>query len=411
MEHSIPEILAPARDRECLLTALRYGADAVYVGGKQFGMRASAANFDEAGLREAVALSHKAGAKVYVACNILPHEEEMEQLPEFLQMVQETGADALIIADLGVMELARRYAPRCALHISVQFGAVNSAAVRRLKEMGASRVVLSRELSLTEIARIREKNPDGPELECFVHGSQCMSVSGRCLLSHVLTGRDANHGDCAQPCRWRYHLLEEKRPGRFYPIEEKEEGSFLLDAYDLCMLDYVAPLAAAGVSSFKIEGRGKAAYYVAGTVNAYRLAVDGYAASGCSSGYRPPEWVREEAEKVSHRPYGTGFYFGMPEQNTQAGGYIRSYEAAAVTREWRDGYLRVSQRNRFFRGETLEVLLPGARPLPLAVSSMWDADGKELEAANHAEMTVWIPCPTPLDAGLLLRRRLEKRDA
>ncbi len=281
MEHSIPEILAPARDRECLLTALRYGADAVYVGGKQFGMRASAANFDEAGLREAVALSHKAGAKVYVACNILPHEEEMEQLPEFLQMVQGNRGRRPYYSRFGGHGAGAAIRARCALHISVQFGAVNSAAVRRLKEMGASRVVLSRELSLDRDRPYSEKNR-WSGIGMLFHGSQCMSVSG-VACSHVLTGRDANRGDCAQPCRWRYHLLEEKRPGRFYPIEETEEGSFLLDAYDLCMLDYVAPLAAAGVSSFKIEGRGKAAYYVAGTVNAYRLAVDGYAASGCSS--------------------------------------------------------------------------------------------------------------------------------
>ena len=229
MNRRIPEILAPAGDRECLAAALRYGADAVYVGGKQFGMRASAANFDAQGLKEAADTAHQAGAKLYVTCNTLPHEGELERLPEFLQLVQAAGADALIVADLGVMALAQRYAPRCDLHVSVQLGAVNSAAVRRLGELGAARVVLSRELSLGDIARIREKNPDGPELECFVHGSQCLSVSGRCLLSHVLTGRDANRGDCAQPCRWRYHLTEEKRPGRYFPVEETQDGSYILD--------------------------------------------------------------------------------------------------------------------------------------------------------------------------------------
>ena len=406
MNRRIPEILAPAGDRECLAAALRYGADAVYVGGKQFGMRASAANFDAQGLKEAADTAHQAGAKLYVTCNTLPHEGELERLPEFLQLVQAAGADALIVADLGVMALAQRYAPRCDLHVSVQLGAVNSAAVRRLGELGAARVVLSRELSLGDIARIREKNPDGPELECFVHGSQCLSVSGRCLLSHVLTGRDANRGDCAQPCRWRYHLTEEKRPGRYFPVEETQDGSYILDANDLCMIEHGAALAQAGVTSLKIEGRAKAAFYVAGTVNAYRMAVDGYAASGCSPEYHPPEWVREETEKVSHRPYGTGFYFGIPGQNVRAGGYVRPYEVAAVSEEWRDGRLRVSQRNRFFRGDVLEILVPGKKPLSLPVSSLWSENGEELETANHAQMTVWLPCAEPVASGLFLRRRI-----
>ncbi|MCI8553568.1 MAG: U32 family peptidase [Clostridiales bacterium] len=402
-----PEILSPAGERESLLAALRYGADAVYLAGRSFGMRAAAANFDKDGLWEAVELAHAAGAKAYIACNTLPRDRELESLPAFLEQVDAAGADALIVADLGVMALARRYAPRCALHVSVQLGVTNAAAAAQLYEMGAARVVLSRELSLEEIALLRDRAPKELELEAFVHGAVCLSVSGRCLLSAALTGRDANRGDCAQPCRWRYGLVEEKRPGLVFPVETAQEGSYLLDANDLCMLEHVAALAQAGIVSFKIEGRAKAPYYVAAVTNAYRMAVDGYAASGFSADYRPPDWLREETDKVSHRPYGTGFYFGMPGQNTVSGGYIRRWEVAGAVLSWEKGELTVSQRNRFFAGEELELLPPGERPFTVTAAPLSDGEGRPLSVANHPEMTVRFPCPRPVAAGTLLRRRRE----
>ncbi len=406
-----PEILAPAGDRERLLAALRYGADAVYLAETRFGMRSAPANFTPEGLREAVRLAHAAGAKAYVACNVLPRNGEIDELPAYLETVQDAGADALIAADLGVLSLARRYAPRCAVHISTQTGVVNYEAARMLYELGASRVVLARELSLAEVAELCARVPAGLEVECFVHGAMCMSVSGRCLLSNVLAGRDANHGDCAQPCRWKYHLIEEKRPGEEYEIGEGEGGSYLLNANDLCMIDHIAALAEAGVASFKIEGRAKAAYYVAAVTNAYRSAVDAYERAGFPADYRPDSWMREELDKVSHRPYGTGFYFGMPKQHIQSGGYIREYEVAAVVEGYAEGRLLLSQRNHFRRGEVLDVLEPGQEPFFLPAEELYDGEGMPIDCAPHPTMKLQIPWPRPLAEGSFLRRKTTKGKA
>ena len=407
VQHSAkcPEILAPAGDRGRLEAALRYGANAVYLAGTRFGMRSAPANFTEEGLREAIRLAHAAGAKVYVTVNILPRSREMDELPPYLELVQDAGADALIIADLGALDFAKRYAPRCALHVSTQAGVVNYAAARMLHSLGASRVVLARELSLEEVAEIRARTPKELEIECFVHGAMCVSVSGRCLLSNYLAGRDANHGDCAQPCRWKYRLLEEKRPGEEYEIGEGEDGAYILNANDLCMLEHIADLARAGVDSLKIEGRAKAAYYVAVATNAYRCAVDSYRAAGFPPDFRPAPWMREELDKISHRPYGTGFYYGAPEQNTRFGGYIREYEAAAVAEGYENGRLLLSQRNHFRRGETLDVLEPGKPPFLLTVEELYDGEGAPLEAAPHPLMKLQVPYPRPLAAGSYLRRK------
>ncbi len=400
---SRPEVLAPAGDEERLAAALRFGADAVYVSGKEFGMRAACANFDGEGLQRAVAMTHAAGKKLYVTGNILPRCRDLERLPAYFSQMDSLGVDALIIGDLGTMQLARQYAPHCALHVSTQFGVVNDATARALYELGASRVVLARELSMEEIRTIRAKTPPALELEAFVHGAICMSFSGRCVISNYLTGRDANHGECAQPCRWKYQIVEETRPGLPLTLEQTDEGSFLFNANDLNMIDHVAELALAGVSSFKIEGRAKSAYYTAVTANAYRQAVDGFAASGCSPDYMPEDWIREELNRVSHRPYGTGFYYGMPSQHLQAGGYIRAWEVAAVVEGWQDGWLRLSQRNRFFAGDTLNVLSPDEKPFCLSVRCMLDADRQPIEAAPHPTMTVYVPFDRPLPAGTLLR--------
>ena len=398
------EILAPAGDRERLEAALLFGADAVYLAGKAYGMRSAPANFDEEGLRQAVSLAHKTGRKVYVTVNVLPRNEEMAALPAYLEFLQDCGADGIIAADLGVMRLALRHAPRCALHVSTQTGVVNFETARMLHELGAARVVLARELSLDEIAEIRAKTPPELELEAFVHGAMCMAYSGRCLLSAYLTGRDANRGACAQPCRWKYQLVEPSRPDRMLTAEEEENGTYLFNADDLCMIDHLPALSRAGVRSLKIEGRAKAAYYVAVITNAYRSAADGWATAGFSPDYRPEPWISAEVDMVSHRPYGTGFYFGTPCQNTAAGGYIRDYEIAAVAEDWADGLQRFSQRNRFVLGDVCSVLEPGRPPFTLTVREMFGPEGEPITAAPHPTMPVWLPLPRPLVPGSLLRR-------
>lgn len=400
-----PEILSPAGDPERLAAALLFGADAVYAAGKRFGMRSAPANFDEQQLQEASRLCRTQGKKLYITCNILPRNDEIDELPAYLEQL-DMVADALIVADLGVMRLAQKYAPHCDLHVSTQLGVVNYETARMLWDMGASRVVLARELSLDEIAQIRAKTPPELELEAFVHGAMCMSYSGRCLLSSYLTGRDGNHGDCAQPCRWKYELIEPTRPDRPMTVQEDGQGTYLFNANDLCMIEHIPALCRAGISSFKLEGRAKAAYYVAGVTNAYRQAVDSYFNCGCDPMWKLPAWLAREPYTVSHRPYGTGFYFGDPSQNTVTGGYIREYQAAAVVTGYEDGYLIVSQRNRFCEGDELETLIPGEQPLTLHAIGLQDEDGEPITATPHPTMTVRIPFERPLPLGSYLRRRV-----
>lgn len=401
-----PEILAPAGDEERLGAALFYGADAVYLSMTQYGMRSASQNFSEAELCHAVALAHAVGAKVYLTCNILPRNDEIDRLPAYFEAAVAAGVDALIVADLGVIGLAKRHAPSLPLHISTQFGVVNYQTARELYDMGAERVVLARELSLDEIATIRQKTDPALELEAFVHGAMCMSYSGRCLISNYLTGRDANHGDCAQPCRWRYEVIEPNRPNDRMTVEETREGSFLFNANDMNMIEHLPALAEAGISSFKIEGRAKAVYYAAVTTNAYRAAVDGWEASGFAPDYRPAEWIVDELNKVSHRPYSTGFYFGTPGQNLAFGGYVRDYQVAAVAESWDDGTLTVSQRNRFFVGDTLEVLEPAAPPFSVTVRDLVDEEGILIDNAPHPTMRCRFTCDRPVREGSLLRRAL-----
>ncbi|MBQ4332885.1 MAG: U32 family peptidase [Clostridia bacterium] len=399
----IPEVLSPAGDTERLEAALRFGADAVYVSGRDYGMRAACANFDRDELLSAVEKTHAADKKIYVTCNVLPRNKDIDQLPEYFAYLNKIGVDALIISDLGTMELAKQYAPHCALHVSTQFGVVNHATATALYRMGASRVVLARELSMDEIREIRAKTPPELELEAFVHGAICMSYSGRCVISNYLTDRDANHGECSQPCRWKYTVVEETRPDLPMTLEQDENGTYLFNSNDMNMIAHVAELAQAGVSSFKIEGRAKSFYYTAVTANAYRRAVDGYVASGCSADYVPEEWVIEEMNKISHRPYGTGFYYGMPAQHLKQGGYIRAYEVAAVVDGWADGWLMTSQRNRFFLGDELEVLEPGGKPFTFIPKALLNEDKQPIEMANHPMMRVYIPFERPLRPGTLLR--------
>ena len=399
-----PEVLAPAGDRERLEAAVLYGADAIYLGGLQFGMRAASAKFGPEALKSAVDFAHERGVRVYLTCNTLPRNAELESLPEFLRTAATCGIDALIVTDIGVLAAAKRLVPELELHISTQAGIVNYAAASEFYRMGAKRVVLARELTLEEIAGIREHTPPELELEVFVHGAMCVSFSGRCLLSNYLTGRDANRGECAQPCRWGYHLTEEKRPDQHFPIFEDEQGTYILNAKDLCLIEHIDKLIRAGVTSLKIEGRAKSSYYVSVVTNAYRCAVDGYLRD--PEGYRTEPWLLEEVRKVSHRQYSTGFLFGRPEQGQyyENGGYQRSYEVIAVADGWEEGRLLLTQRNKFSAGDRLEVLEPGCAPFELIAEGIIDSAGEKVQSACHPMEQVSIPCGRPVKKGAILRR-------
>lgn len=382
------ELLSPAGDMERLRMALHYGADAVYLAGREFGMRSSAVSFDDETLAKAVEETHEKRAKVYVTCNTLPCEEELRRLPDYLAFLQDIGVDALIIADLGVMKMAEKYAPRLGRHVSTQLGVVNSATANVLYDMGADTVVLARETPLEDIRRIRAETPKDLKIESFVHGAMCVSFSGRCLLSNYMTGRDANRGQCAQPCRWKYHLVEEKRPGEYFEISE-DNGTYILNSRDLCMIEHLRELIDAGVSSFKIEGRTKSAYYAAVITNAYRHAID-----AALRGEAPERvWV-EETEKVRHRPYSTGFFYGYPGQHTAASSYLAAYEVAAVVENCGDdGNAVLSQRNKFGRGDRLELLTNDGYPVSFTADELFDGEGNPIECARCAVMTVKMKLP------------------
>ena len=402
-----PELLCPAGDAERLAAALYFGADAVYLGGEAFGMRSSPQNFSASALPDAVQRAHAAGAKVYLTCNTLPRNDEIERLPAFLQHAAECGVDAFIVADIGVLALCKKYAENVAVHISTQAGVVHYAAARAFYDLGAKRVVLARELSLAEIAEIRAKAPDDLELECFVHGAMCVSFSGRCLLSNYLTGRDANRGACAQPCRWAFALSEKSREGQYFPISEEPDGTYILNSKDLCMIEHIPALIAAGVDSFKIEGRAKSAYYTAVVTNAYRAAIDGYLQDP-SPDYRPAPWVVAETEKVSYREYCTGFYFDSPQATANislAGGYRRPWDVVAVVKGYENGFLLCEQRNKFCVGDTLEALERGKPPFTFCVKTLQNGEGEPIDAAPHPTMQVRVRCDTPLPAGSLLRKQ------
>lgn len=404
----IPELLSPAGDMESLQAAVLYGADAVYLGGNAFGMRRGAA-FDAETLTEGIAFAHAHGVRAYLCCNTLPTNQEMEMLPAFLHMARDCRADALIAADVGVLAMARELVPEVELHASTQVGIMNWRTAAELHRLGASRVVLARELPLTEIRRIREKIPPELELEAFVHGAMCMSVSGRCVISNYMSGRDANRGECAQPCRWSYHLMEEKRPGEFFPVFEDEQGSHILNARDLCMIEYLDRLAEAGIASCKIEGRAKAAYYAAAVTGAYRAALDALEHTPAGERFEPPPWTVEEVRKVSHRPYSTGFYFGEPGQSPRLGGYIREWEVIAAVEGCAGGFLTVTARNKFSLGEHAELIQPGKAPEPFPLEKIIDPEEGQVESARHAMRKYLLPYSGTVTAGAMLRKqRIEK---
>lgn len=400
-KYNKPEILSPAGDMERLIAAVNFGADAVYLAGQEFGMRTSPSNFNMEELINAVEFAHEKNVKVYLTCNTLPRNEEIDKLPAFINNAKDAGVDAFIVADMGVLQLIKKYAPYVDVHISTQAGIVNYLTARTFYDMGAKRVVLARELSLDDISTIRAKTNNSLEIEVFVHGSMCVSFSGRCLLSSYLTGRDANRGDCVQPCRWKYNLVEENRQGQFFPIIEKNGGTYFLNSRDLCMIDHISEIIKAGATSLKIEGRAKSAYYVAVTTNAYKHALNAYL-----NGEKMDTWMSEELDKISHREYNTGFFFGNePGQVYSNGGYVRHYDVVAVCDGYKDGMMEISQRNKFFKDDDLDVLEPGGKPFNLHVEKIFDQWGNEVDSTPHAMQKLFIPTNKSVKKGAYLRKK------
>lgn len=401
------ELLSPAGDFKRLRLAAKFGADAVYCAGSMFGMRTNPSNLNGNELKEAVELVHSQNKKIYITCNTLPRNDEIPFLPDFLKYAQDIGVDAFIIADMGVLAAAKKYAPNVDVHISTQAGIVNYASANAFYDMGATRIVTARELSLDEIKTIRDKCNPKLEIEAFVHGAMCMSFSGRCTLSNYLTGRDANRGDCAQPCRWKYYLMEEKRPGEYFPINEEKEGAYIFNSRDLCMIEHIPELVDAGIDSFKIEGRAKSEYYTAMVTYAYRAAIDEYLKNP-SADFVLPDWIKGEIDKISHRKYTTGFYFGTIQngQVTDNGGYERAWDVCAVYKSCENGKLTVEQRNRFFGGEELEVVEPFKKPYKITVQNLFNEKDEEfVSAANKATDVYSFSVDREISSDAVFRRK------
>ena len=401
-----PEILSPAGDYERLLGAVRFGADAVYLGATFFGMRSGPANFNYDELKKACDFAHNENVKIYLTCNTVPRNSEIDVLPAFIEETATAGVDAYIVTDIGVLNCIKKYAPEKQIHISTQAGITNYASANAFYEMGAKRVVLAREVSLSEIAEIRAKTPKELDIECFVHGAMCVSFSGRCLLSNYMTGRDSNRGDCAQPCRWKYALCEETRPGQYFPIEDDSSGTYIINSKDMCMIEHIPELYESGVTSFKIEGRAKSAYYTSAVTNAYRCAVDEFKASGFSKEYRPSEWIVEELKKISYRDYCTGFYFDNPSEEANIsfkGGYNREWTVAGITEVCENGRLYGTQRNRFFEGNIIEVMEKGVEPYEIEVRDLRNGEGEHIDNAPHPTMNFSFQCDKTISPGAYLR--------
>ncbi len=407
VERKKPELLAPAGDMERLRMAVLYGADAVYLAGTSFGMRAFAGNFTNDEMREAVRFAHDHGVRVHVTINTMPRNDEIIHLPAHLEHLQDAGVDALIVADMGAFTLAGKYAPRCERHISTQASIANYVTANAWYDLGAKRVILARELSLEEIRTIRENTPRELEIEAFVHGAMCVSYSGRCLLSNYMTGRDSNRGACAQPCRYQYYLMEEKRPGEYFPVFEDEKGTYIMNSRDMCMIDHVGDLLGVGLDSLKVEGRAKSAYYAAIVTNAYRHAIDA-AAEGLPL---DPVW-RDEVDKVSHRHYATGFYYGQPGQYFDNSRYIREWQVVAIVTECdEEGNAVLSLRNKFSAGDTVEVVGPDRKPVMFTAGTMQDGEGNILDEVHHPEMVfkMKLPCAVPAYSILRIERDLSAK--
>lgn len=404
MHQKKPELLAPAGDFEKLKFAINYGADAVYLGGQNFGLRANSKNFDESELNHAISYAHKHNVKVYVTVNIFANNEDIDGLKNFLPSLKQ--ADAILVADPGIFFMVKNILPDMDIHISTQANVTNYESARFWAQLGAKRIVLARELSLAQIKQIHEKVSQ-VELEAFVHGAMCISYSGRCLLSNFLTSRSANHGDCAQPCRWKYNLVEETRPGEFFPIYENENGSFIMNSKDLCMVNHLDELIKCGVTSFKIEGRMKSIYYVAGCTKIYREAIDDYFAQS-SLYYSKKDYYLEQLNKISHRHYSTGFYFGKSQNEIyESASYIKSYEFLGIVKDFdlANSIATIEQRNKIQVGDEIEILSP-KKNFSMKIENLWDSDGVQINSAPHAQQIIKLKSPYPLNKMDIIRKKL-----
>ena len=403
MRYRKPELLAPAGDFERLRMAVAYGADAVYLAGTDFGMRSFAGNFSPEDLPRAVQYAHDRGVRVHVTVNTMPRHDEADRLPEHLERLNDAGVDALILADLGAFTLAGKYAPNCERHISTQQSIANHHCATAWYDLGATRVVLARELSLQEIRAIREKCPKELEIETFAHGAMCVSYSGRCLLSNYMTGRDSNRGACAQPCRYSYALMEEKRPGEYFPVFEDEMGTYILNSRDMCMIDHLDDIMDAGIDCIKLEGRAKSSYYAAIVTGAYRHVLDDVAAG------RPVDQVwRDEVDHVSHRVYSTGFYYGPPGQYTASSRYLREWQIVALVEDCdENGLATLSLRNKFAAGDALEIVGPNVRPFPITAPTMEAEDGSVLTEPRTPQMRFKMQLPRPVPPLSMVRRSVD----
>lgn len=411
-----PELLVPANNLEVFKEAVYYGADAIYIGGEVFGLRAKAKNFTREEMAEAVAFAHEHRVKVHVTVNILAHDEDLKDAREYLSELKEIRPDALIIADPGMYGLAKEICPEIDRHISTQANNTNSLTYRFWYEQGAKRVVSARELSLKEIKEIRANIPDDLEIESFIHGAMCISYSGRCLLSNYFTGRDANHGECTHPCRWKYAVVEEQRPGEYLPVYENERGTYIFNSKDLCMIEHIPELIDAGIDSFKIEGRMKTALYVATVARTYRRAIDDY--MNDPSVYEANmDWYREEIAKCTYRQFTTGFYFGKPSEEAQVYGsntYINEYTYLGIVYETMEhipvaskagDYVRISQRNKFCRGDVIEIMKPDGRNIETVVEEIYDETGDRQDSAPHPKQTLYLELSQPAEVYDILRCR------
>ncbi len=402
-----PELLAPGGSLEKLKVAILYGADAVYVGGEAFSLRVAAENFSFEEMKEGLEFAHERGKKVYLTANILPHNKDIKEFEEYIKAIEPLGFDAVLVADPGMMEIVKQLAPDLPIHISTQANNVNYKSAEFWYKQGAKRVVLAREMSMDEIREIRANTPKDLELEAFVHGAMCVSYSGRCLLSNYLTSRDANQGACAHPCRWNYTLMEETRPGEYMPVYENERGTFIFNSKDLCMIEHIPEIIQSGITSLKLEGRVKTSYYVATVVKAYREEIDRYLKD-------PDNYVFDKNQidelcKVSHRPYSTGFYFGKPNENGQvytSSSYIRDYDLIGIVTDYdeKTKIATVSQRNRFFVGDEIEIMQPGKSFFKQKVEYMENENGESIDVAPHAAMTLRIPVAEPVVKDAILRK-------
>lgn len=405
-----PELLAPAGSLAKLKYAIEYGADAVYIGGEAFSLRVAAKNFSNEEIREGIKYAHDRGKKVYITANIIPHNSDLKEFPDFVREVDKMGADAIIVSDMGTFSIVKEVAPTLDIHISTQANNTNYMSAKMWYKLGAKRVVLARDLSFKEIEEIRDNILPENELECFVHGAMCVSYSGRCLLSNYLTHRDANKGACSHPCRWKYYLMEEKRPGEYMPVFENDRGTFLYNSKDLCMVGHIPDLIKAGITSFKIEGRVKNELYVATVVGAYRRAIDAYYAD--PDNFKVADDIYDELEKVSHREYTTGFYYNKPDENNQlytGNTYIQDYTIAAVVTGYdaKTGIATLEQRNRFFRGDELELISPHKKSFSFTADYMTDENGNDIDVAPHPQMTVKVKIDTDIAPFAIIRKKAD----